>query len=331
MFEDYWLSPRSWPRETREFVPMASAVLKVGAAIFGDDWRGDEPVQSAHLTTALPSMALAKLHHRAQAHSILSEAGSSYVPKPKTIKMPTNFLSREPVKRRDLIEYHFTEDEWGKAIEILEMSNKIYRLAAIRFEQAKQEFLRAATLNEIETAVVQKGTVNFSQLNPDIWSVVSRNVFFCCEISPSKPNSIYATGTHHVFASRGSLAKYVAARTRICGPAIDLQGRQPLPLSGAVDSPEQGSTKKVTNAEKPARGKIEAALIALSALYPISLPPGQTAPQRAKAVNSWLKEHGEGVHVSERVISDATRRHRLGERVSSAPQPPQTDAKLSSA
>ncbi len=330
MFEDYWLSPRSWPRETREFVPMASAVLQVGAAIFGDDWRGDEPAQSAQLIAALPSMTLAKLHHRAQAHSILSRAVASYVPKPKNIKMPTNFLSREPVKRRDLIEYQFTEDEWEKAIDLLEKSNAIYRPAAIQFEKAKQEFLRAATFQEIETSVVEKGTANFRQINPDIWSLVNRNVFFCCEISPSKPNSIYATGSHHVFVSRGSLAEYVAARTRIV-PAIDLKGRQPPPLSGAVYSPGEGSAKMVLNAAKPARGKTEAALIALSVLYPISLPPGQTAPQRAKAVNSWLKDHGEGVHVSERVISDAARLHRQGERVSSSARQPQTDAKLRSA
>ncbi|MBN9440697.1 hypothetical protein [Bosea sp. (in: a-proteobacteria)] len=66
-------------------------------------------------------------------------------------------------------------------------------------EAAKQEFVRAATMGEISTAVREAKGFQTQPLNPDIWSVVNTwNVFTSCVLNPLEPRSIYVAGTKYL-------------------------------------------------------------------------------------------------------------------------------------
>ena len=79
---EFWAERFRWPGDTAEYVFLARAVDRVGKHLFGDYWRGDEPIIKAPPSPPRPMQEIAaervKARPLAPSHYTLKDLKTEY-------------------------------------------------------------------------------------------------------------------------------------------------------------------------------------------------------------------------------------------------------------
>jgi hypothetical protein len=159
-------NPDWWPREPAGYVFLAHLVEKVGSALHGDDWTGEEA--TAEEIEPLPSSFKgASPYNRRQAEELLQRQRPD-------LGRPAVFGWNE-----------FSEEDWKIACEL----EQRLRPARARLEATQSEIVKRNEADELELKIQSRSGGPWRDFNKDWWNTDKwRSHFDRCRIDPEYPN-----------------------------------------------------------------------------------------------------------------------------------------------
>jgi len=161
--------PDWWPREPAGYVFLAHAVEKIGSALHGDDWTGEEA--TAEEIEPLPcNLKEASPYNRRQAEELLQR-------------------HRPDLGRPAVIGWNgwneFSEDDWKIAYEL----EQRLRPALKRLQATQSEIVKRHETDELELKIRPRSGGPWRDFNKDWWNTDKwRSHFDRCRIDPEYPN-----------------------------------------------------------------------------------------------------------------------------------------------
>ena len=190
--------PDWWPREPAGYVFLAHAVEKIGSALHGNDWTGEEA--TAEEIEPLPlSLKEASSYNRRQAEDLLQRY-------------------RPDLRRPAVIGWNeFSEEDWKIAYELDER----LRPALKRLQATQSEIVKRNEIDELELRIQPRSGGPWRDFNKDWWNTDKwRSHFDRCRIDPEYPNgdrpSWREDNDHWIFATSQSVERLLnqLARTQ---------------------------------------------------------------------------------------------------------------------
>jgi hypothetical protein len=181
--------PDWWPREPAGYVFLARAVEKIGSALHGNDWTGEEA--TAEEIEPLPcSLKEASPYNRRQAEDLLQR-------------------HRPDLGRPAVIGWNeFSEEDWKIAYEL----EQRLRPALKRLQATQSEIVKTNEIGELELSIQSRSGGPWRDFNKDWWNTDKwRSHFDRCRIDPEYPNgdrpSWSKEDDHWIFATSRSVER----------------------------------------------------------------------------------------------------------------------------
>jgi hypothetical protein len=236
---DFWGEASGWPLDTRSHLFLARAVGRVGKALFGDDWTGQEPM--AEIYRPLPQLPPSTGPDAYFAHELLR------VSHPELKRAPLRFGPGSPPIAR------LTGQEWKMALALVKANHDAHGPALARFRTATATLAAWAAEGKLRTALRRAAGGDFTALAPLAWNTERLEPrFTCCQLSPNDPfgPGFAGEGFGWIYVERESLQSCLAAPASAgtaapesIGTEVDPDGFDLIP-SQPLRAPKQEVARK---------------------------------------------------------------------------------------
>ncbi|WP_202332663.1 hypothetical protein [Mesorhizobium sp. L-8-3] len=226
----FWAEQAKWPVDTTHCVFLARSVHIVGAALFPDEWTGNEPLTpdpyDLHWTFAGVQLPLplgsARPWQRQIVHGLIIQYRHDLG------RPPTQWGQYGPP------ELAFTSEEWDAGLEIANRLDAEHAEARMRFMNTKAEVTNGLRTGQLQSVLRPKAGGSFGRpLSPDLWNTERvEERFFWCQMNPSSPfgNAVGGDSFQYIFVGREGLEQYVRERH----PKPDRSPKQTYPLKDLI-------------------------------------------------------------------------------------------------
>ena len=196
--EDNWSKRERWPADDPEYIFMGFAIDRVGQALFGDKWRGDEPQGMPDWPPPLPPMSEAPNHVRGDVALSL--------PRTRPLFRKGEFFHRgndEPIPE-------LTEEEWALA----DAQRTAKRTANAESHARWQAVLTAMDWplrrKELDTYARKAKSTYFAKADPKAWSIDDMEQRFrTLRLNAGAPNDDYSADRGWIFFGRDSFEAFM--------------------------------------------------------------------------------------------------------------------------
>jgi|GEM_PF-5066520 len=202
----FWRSAQLWPADPAEHIFLPRAIHKLGAAMFGRDWTGEEP----GLDVIEPLMA-----DKSRAVFFLREFDSEYIAKRKATEAEWEMQASPDQSRGPCPVAPLTRDEFLAAQEYVRSEIDSQRPALQRRDDVELEIVKRCESGELiaTTRAIEGGPMKVVPKvawNTDRW----RYRFVLCQMNPSAPYERKFTSSQHcwVFVTDESLEKLLSTK-----------------------------------------------------------------------------------------------------------------------
>jgi hypothetical protein len=209
MEKTFWLTPEAWPTDPAGHVFLARAVHRIGAAIFGKEWIGDEPATQP--IELLPDRLKKTFKDDDRAEEILKRISAAFV-----LKRKQSYQEWKLSKSRGLWPgVPISREEWLEAQTAIEREADARRPALVRIDTVRREIVKGCEAGELVTTVRPVIGGDMKALSSSVWNTESWQVrFVCCQIDPKFP---YASRAHRndyswIFLTSASLEKFLLSQ-----------------------------------------------------------------------------------------------------------------------
>ena len=225
--------PDWWPRDPFGHVFLARLVEKIGSALHGDDWTGEEAT-TEEIEPLSSSLKEASPYNRRQAEELLQR-------------------HRPDLARPAVIGgwNEFSEEDWKIACEL----DQRLRPALKRLQAVQSEIVKRNEAGKLELRIQSRNSGPWRDFNKDWWNTDKWRLHFSrCRIDPDYPNgdrpSWREDNDHWIFATSQSVERLL---NQFAGKRSQPDQK---PASDAVKPIEKGAAKAkprkpTTPAEKP--------------------------------------------------------------------------------
>jgi hypothetical protein len=187
---DFWQDQTAWPRDTQERVFLGRAVNRLGRALFGEEWTGEEPIAETffYLRIATDQRATNNFIARHLPQFGRKEYRGSMAPP------PTGYDGHSP-------KFKFSEGELQEMELFIERHNETVPPAKERFKKVQNAIADYAVGRNLETSFRPFAGGDFSPIPASWWNTERlAQRFAFCSLDPDKP--FKEGGTAWIFVAR---------------------------------------------------------------------------------------------------------------------------------
>jgi hypothetical protein len=196
--EDNWSKRETWPADDPEYIFMGVAIDRVGQALFGDKWRGDEPQGSPNWPAPLPPMSEASDSIRADV-AMATPRTRQHFRKGEIV----SYTKGEPVPE-------LTEQEWAQADDARTAKRAASAESHARWQAVIEAMDWPLRRQEMDTYARKAKSTYFAKADPKAWSIDDiEQRFRTLRMNAGAPNDDYSNDRGWIFFGRESFDSFI--------------------------------------------------------------------------------------------------------------------------